>query len=165
MRVRSKLLRANRQNYKHDFHLEASWPIEVHFRWPCLYDFSCMVGGSSDSCCLCQFLKDSAVQTALSHNMRPESGRRFPLVYMCFGSLSKQRVTWGIKAVEFAFAIYLYTFYMMMQLCFNFFLLLEGVTIIGGTANIFANKIRAVFISFQVPDSAPFDALHGLLPC
>ena len=42
-----------------------------------------MVGGSSDSGCVCQFLRDSAEQTALSRNMPPDSGRRFPLVYTC----------------------------------------------------------------------------------
>ena len=58
LRVPSKCLRQNRQNYQHDYHLDASWPIRVHFRWSCFSDFSCMVGGSSDSCCLCQFLRD-----------------------------------------------------------------------------------------------------------
>ena len=83
LRVRGKFFRKICQNTKHDFHLEGSWTIGVHFRWPCLTDFLCMVGGSSDLCRLCQFLQDSAEQTTLSCNMRPDSGGRFPLVYMC----------------------------------------------------------------------------------
>ena len=58
------------------------WPIGVHFRWPCLSDFLCMVGGSSDLCRLCQLLWDSAEQTALSSKMQPDGGKWFPLVYM-----------------------------------------------------------------------------------
>ena len=63
--------------------LEGSWPIAIHFQWPCLSDFLCMVRGSSDLCRLCQFLWDSAEQTTLSRNMWLDSGRRFPLVYIC----------------------------------------------------------------------------------
>ena len=83
LRVPSKFFRRIWQNSKHDFHPEWNWPIGVHFRWPCLSDFLCVVGGSSDLCRLCQFPWDSAEQTTLSRNMRPDSGRRFPLVYMC----------------------------------------------------------------------------------
>ena len=71
------------QNSKHDCHLEGKWPIGIHFRWPCLSDFLCMLGGSSDLCRLCQLLWDWAEQTTLSRDMRPDSGRQFPLVYMC----------------------------------------------------------------------------------
>ena len=44
LRVRSKFFRKIWQNSKHDSHLEGSWPIGVHFRWPCLSDLLCMVG-------------------------------------------------------------------------------------------------------------------------
>ena len=82
LRVRSKFFHKIRQNSKHDSHLESltnrsSFPVALSL---C---FLSMVGGSSDLCRLCQFLWDSAEQTALSRNRRPDNGRRFPLVYMC----------------------------------------------------------------------------------
>ena len=49
LRVRSKFFHIIRQNSKHDSILNR-WPIRVHFRWPCLSDLLCMVGGSSDLC-------------------------------------------------------------------------------------------------------------------
>ena len=61
-----------------------------------------------------------------------------------------------------AFAIYLDSCNIEINLCFDF-LMLEGVWIIVGTAKIFAeqNGDRGV----EILDSAPFDATHGLLPC
>ena len=43
--VPSKFFRKIWQNSKHDFHPEGNWPIGVHFRWPCLSGFLCMLGG------------------------------------------------------------------------------------------------------------------------
>ena len=64
LRVRSKFFRQKYQNCKHTSMLTFSWPIRVHFRWSCLRLSVCMAGGSSDSYHLCQFVWDSAKQTA-----------------------------------------------------------------------------------------------------
>ena len=82
LRVRSKFFHKIRQNSKHHSHLESltnrnSFPVALSL-WCLVYG-----RGRSNSCRLCQFLWDSAEQTALSRNRRPDSGRRFPLVYMC----------------------------------------------------------------------------------
>ena len=45
-------------------HVSLRWPIRDHFRWSCLRISRVCLGGSSDSCRLCQFLWDSAEQTA-----------------------------------------------------------------------------------------------------
>ena len=110
LRVRSKFFRRIWQNSPHDFHLEGSWSIGAHFRWPCLSDFLCMVGGSSDLCRLCQFLWDSTEHTTLSRNMRPDSGRRFPLVYMCvLVNQNRKRVISGTQALEVVSLLHLWS--------------------------------------------------------
>ena len=110
LRVRSKFFREIWQNSKHDFHLEGSWPIGVHLRWPCLSDFLSMVGGSSDLCHLCQFRWDSAEQTTLSRNIRLDSGRRFPLVYMCvLVHQNRKRVISGTQALELVSLLHLWS--------------------------------------------------------
>ena len=166
LRLRSKFFRKFWQNSKHDFHLEGNWPIGVHLRWPCLSDFLCMVGGSSDLCRLCQFLWDSAEQTTLSRNMRPDSGRRFPLVYVCVSSSKQKESHFGNPSVGIgqfiAFVIYLDSFYEIIHKCFNF-LMLEGVWMIVGTAKIYAKQNGGHLV--EIVDSAPFDATQGLLPC
>ena len=143
LRVRSKFSREIWQNSKHDFHLEGSWPIGVHFRWPCLSDFLCMVGGSSDLCRLCPFLSDSADQTTLSRNMRPDSGRRFPLVYMCV-LVHQNRKRFISEPSHWNWSVYcicdlcLFILWNNTQI-FNF-LMLEGVWMIVATAKIFAKQ-------------------------
>ena len=108
--VPSKLFRKFWQNSKHDCHLEGKWPIGIHFRWPCLSDFLCMLGSSSDLCRLCQFLWDSAEQTTLSRNMRPDSGRQFPLVYICvLVHQNRKRVIWGTQALELVSLLHLWS--------------------------------------------------------
>ena len=110
LRVRSKFFRKIWQNSKHDCHLEGSWPIGVHFRWPCLSDFLCMVGGSRDLCRLCPFLWDSAEQTVLSRNMRPDSGRQFLLVYMCvLVHQNRKRVISGTQALKLVSLLHLWS--------------------------------------------------------
>ena len=107
LRVRSKFFRKIWQNSKHDFHLEGSWPIGVHFWWPCLSDFMCMVGGSSDLCHLCQFLWDSTEETTLSW---PDSGRQFPLVYMCvLVHQNRKRVISGTQSLELVGLLHLWS--------------------------------------------------------
>ena len=64
-------------------------------------------------------------------NMRPDSGRRLPLVYMCvLVHQNRKIVIWGTQALElvsfFAFVIYLDSFYEIIHKCFNF-VMLEGV--------------------------------------
>ena len=73
-------------------------------------EFLCMVGGNSDLCRLCQFLWDSAEPTTLSRNMRPDSSRRFPLVYM--GVLvhqNRKRVVSGTQALELVSLLHLWS--------------------------------------------------------
>ena len=174
LRVRSKFFRKQWQNSKHDFHLEGSWPIGVHFRWPCPSDLLCMVDGSSDLCRLCKFLWDSAEHTTLSRNMRPDSGRWFPLVYMDMCVLvhenRKSHFEYpGVGIGQFiAFVIYLYSFYEIIHKCFNF-LMLEGVWVIVGTAKIFA-KMAAVLLKSSIRHLSMLhrDCYHviiGIKPC
>ena len=105
-----QILPRNLTNSKHDFHLGGSWLIGVHFRWPCLSDFLWRVGGSSDLCRLCQFLWDSAEQTTLSRSMRLDSGRRFPLVYMCvLAHQNRKRDISGTQAIELVSLLHLWS--------------------------------------------------------
>ena len=100
------------QNSKHDCHLEGKWPIGIHYRWPCLSDFLCMLGGSSDLCRLCQFLWDSAEQTTLSRDMRLDSGRQWVSsgVHVCVSSSKqKERVISGTQALELVSLLHLWS--------------------------------------------------------
>ena len=73
-------------------------------------DLLCMLGGSSDLCRLCQFLWDSAEQTTLSRKKLPDSGRRFPLVYMCvLVHQNRKRVIWGTQALELVSLLHLWS--------------------------------------------------------
>ena len=118
---------------------------------PFLYDFLCVVGGSSDSCRLCQFLKDYAEQITL----RQENGRRFLwctrvlVVYQ-----NRKRVIWeprwwnrSVFFFFFAFVIYLGTFYIMILLCFNFFIVEGGENHSGNRQNLRETKWRPFFFS------------------
>ena len=161
LRVGSKFFREIWQNSKHDFHLEGSWPIRVHFRWPCLSDFLCMVGGSSDLCRLCQFLWDSSGQTTTGQWQMVYSG-----VHVCVSSSKEKESHFGNPGVRIgqfiAFMIYLDSFYEIIHKCFNF-LMFQGVWMIVGNTKIFAKQNGGRLV--EIVDSAPFDATQGLLPC
>ena len=111
--------------------------------------FSCMVGGSSDSCHLCQFMWDSAEQTALSHNMRPKSGKQFPLMHTCFFfqliKTERKASHWGNLGIGIgpfiAFVLYFASCCIMINVCFNC-IMLEGVWIIE--LKFSQNKMAAV---------------------
>ena len=143
------------------------WPTGGHFQRPYLSDFLCMVRGSSDLCRLCQFLWDSAEQTALSRNRRPGSGRRFPLVYMCVCQfIKRERESFG-ETRRWNRSVYCIYDLSRLILSNNThilnFLMLEGVWIKVGTAKIFAKQNGGRFV--EIVDLAPFDAQQGLLPC
>ena len=119
--------------------------------------------GSSDSCRLCQFLRDSAVQTALSR--RVADG--FLWCTRVFISLSKQK--WchlGNPCIGIghfiAFAIYLDWFYRMINSCFNFLMLDGGVYHGGNRQNLRKTKWRPFCWNSRF---GTFDAPRGVLPC
>ena len=74
------LLKKNSQTINNVLHFDASCPIRVYFRWPCL---SIVFGGWQEWSRFCQFLWDSAEQTVLPRNTQIGWSRGFPLVYTC----------------------------------------------------------------------------------
>ena len=149
LRVRSKFFRQKKTTkLQSHIHVCSSWPIRVHFRWPCLHISRVWQGGSSDSCRLCQFLWDSAEQTAHKH-VRPESGRWFPLVWCrhVFVSQNIKRLESFEEPVHWicqfiVFAIYLDSCNIIKNLCFDFFNVGEGVNRSGNRQNLRKTKWR-----------------------
>ena len=135
--VPSKFFRKFWQNSKHDCHFEGKWTIGIHFRWPCLSDFLCMLGGSSDLCRLLPVpvgfgrANYAVTQHATGQWQTVSTG-----VHVCVSS-SKQKESHlgnpGVGIGQFiAFVIYRDSFYEIIHKCFNFSML-EGVLMIVRT--------------------------------
>ena len=139
--VRSKLFRLYRPNYKYDFHLDASWPIKVNFRWY-VSGLSFMVGGSSDSCHFASSWKIR--QSKLPCHTACD--RRFPLGYTCLlvyqnrkkeSHLGNPGVGNG-QLIEFP--IYPDLFHIIILLCFMFLMLVGCVNHSGNRQNLSKTK-------------------------
>ena len=122
-------------------------PIRVHFRWPCLRISRVWQGGNRDICRLCQFLWDSAEQTAIATRATGRWQMVSSGVDMCLLVKHIKRCESFEEPVHWigqfiAFAIYLVSGNKIINLCFDFFNVGGGVNLSGNRQNLRKTKWR-----------------------